>query len=64
MTPTQASELSQPALEACINYYFDQNQQFAKKAKEMEESFKLLVAEFMVRTWEKQIEAQINDESK
>ena len=64
MTPTQAKELSLPALDACINYYFDRNRQFTKKAEEAEELHALLIAEYIVRTWEKQIEAQINDESK
>ena len=55
MTPAQASELSQPALEACIGYYHYQKEQLEQKAAEKREMCALLVAEHTVRFWEGKI---------
>lgn len=55
MTPAQASELSQPALEACIGYYYDQKEQLERKADKIQEMCALLVAEHTTRFWESKI---------
>lgn len=55
MTPQQASELSQPALEASIGYYHDQKEQFRQKWEEMNAMCALLIAEHTTRFWEKKI---------
>jgi hypothetical protein len=63
MTPAQASELSQPALEASIGYYFTQKEQFEQKAAEMNTICALLVAEHTTRFWEQKI-TKVLDSSK
>ena len=63
MTPTQASELTDASLIACLDYFNAQITTLKQEEQKMSAQCALLIAEYTTRHWERKIN-EIFDSSK